>query len=270
MADLNNDVPNFSASKNAFDDSACDLFQLERAMSLTSISSAKEKFDADLLLTTELTKVDCNFGKVSPQMGTSYLQSVVRHERKQAKSDVVILYAIRHPACGACRQKGKALADYVASDRNATMVTVVKDTGKTDKSLLTYYTKYGNRTPIYVDPAWGIYKAMGGRKVKFGLMVRKIPGQMIRCVRKGVTPNIREVIKSDLWTSGGVLFFDRKGSFVHGIYEPRFGDELDMNEVEKAVRRVRAKNLTYTSKEKATSSSGTADIDSIEFGLWED
>lgn len=237
----------------------------EKGTSLRSIASAKEKLDADLLLKTELVKVDCNFGKVVAQYGKANLKSVVKNERRQSRADMSILYALRHPACGACREKGKALANFVANDGKIAIATVVKDIGKTDKSLLTYYTKYGNRNPIYMDPEWGIYKAMGGRRVRFGTMARKIGGLMVRGMKNGVNPNITEVVKGDLWTQGGVLFFDRKGQLVYVIYEPEFGDELDMEEVAKGIEKARDRNNKYN----ATSSVGSIDVDTINPDDWE-
>lgn len=214
---------------------------------VTSIVSAKAKLDKDLLLATCLTKVDCNFDMVKPQLQTTTdLKSAVRKERREKKGDVSILYAMRHPACCMCRQKGRALAEFAATDSKIAMATVVKDTGKVDRALLTYYKKYGNRNTIYMDPEWGIYKAMGGRKVPFFRFARKIVRSAIKNWRGNAVADVSQALKSDLWTQGGVLFFDRRGYLVHVIYEPQFGDDLNMDEVKQAVQKARLQNKEYS------------------------
>jgi ferredoxin-NADP reductase len=97
---------------------------------------------------------------------------MVKKEARQSRCDVVLVYAIRHPACGACREKGFELAQLAKADPKLRIVTAVKETGSVDKALLEYYQTYGGRNPIYKDEHRGIYHAMGGQR-SGGVQIRR-------------------------------------------------------------------------------------------------
>jgi hypothetical protein len=48
-------------------------------------------------------------------------------------------------------------------------------------------------------------------------------------------------MKGNLWTMGGVLVFDKHGQMIHVVYEPQFGQELDLEEIKAAVQSARRK-----------------------------
>jgi hypothetical protein len=166
---------------------------------------------------------------------------MVKKEARQSRCDVVLVYAIRHPACGACREKGFELAQLAKADPKLRMVTAVKETGSVDQALLEYYQAYGGRNPINKDEHWGIYHAMGGRRVSKCSMAAGIARQMRRGMKKNVLPNFGGVMKGNLWTMGGVLVFDKHGQMIHVVYEPQFGQELDLEEIKAAVQSARRK-----------------------------
>jgi hypothetical protein len=157
----------------------------------TSVQQAFGRLNPTLLYKTELMPVVCQFDLVTveSQQKTS-LCSMVKKEARQSRCDVVLVYAIRHPACGACREKGFELAQLAKADPKLRMVTAVKETGSVDKALLEYYQVYGGRNPIYKDEHWGIYHAMGGRRVSKYSMAAGIARQMRRGMKKNVLPNL--------------------------------------------------------------------------------
>lgn len=206
----------------------------------TAIQNAITRLNPQLLYKTELSPVVCQFDmvKVEPLQKTT-LCSIVKKEARQSKCDVVLVYAIRHPACGACREKGFELAKVAKADAKIRMITVVKETGTVDKSLLEYYQSFGDRNPIYMDENWGIYQAMGGRRVSKFSMMAGISRQLQRGFKKRILPNFGGVMKGNLWTMGGVLVFDKHGRLIHVVYEPQFGQELDLDEIKAAVSRAK-------------------------------
>lgn len=75
------------------------------------------------------------------------------------KISCMVAYVLRHPACAACRKKGRALAEYVSKDKDIAGVRCICWSAVVDEALLEHYSEYGNRLPIY---QMEIYKAMGG------------------------------------------------------------------------------------------------------------
>lgn len=209
----------------------------------TSIQEAAGRLNPQLLYKAELTPIVCQFDMVKVEsQHKSSLFAIVKKEARKSNCDVVLVYAIRHPACGACREKGFELAQLAQADPKLRMITAVKETGSVDKSLLEYYQTYGGRNPMYVDEHWGIYHAMGGRRVSKYSMAAGIVKQMRRGMRKKVLPNFGGVMTGNLWTMGGVLVFDKHGQLIHVVYEPQFGQELDLADIRAAVQVARDKH----------------------------
>lgn len=215
---------------------------------LTSVENAQSRLNKDVLYKATLVPVNCSFSVVRPEKDKAQsLKGAVTAECRQNRTNVTILYAMRHPACGACREKGTALAEYAKSDPKVTLATVVKDTKQMDEAILEYYVQYGLRNPIYKDDASGIYKAMGGRKFTLWDILRGTPrlaSRMWEKNRQGIqlASNKAGVTKGEYWTQGGVLIFDKRGELAGVVYEPVFGDELDMDLVREGVSAARKAN----------------------------
>lgn len=206
----------------------------------TTVQNAVTRLNPQLLYKTELTPLVCQFDmvKVESRQKNS-LFSIVKKEARQSNCDVVVVYAMRHPACGACREKGFELSKIAKNDPKTHMLTVVKETGSVDSSILEYYQSFCDRNPIYKDQHWGIYYAMGGRRVSKFSMAAGITRQLRRSFKKKILPNFGGVMKGNLWTMGGVLVFDKHGQLIHVVYEPQFGQELDLEEIKAAISKAK-------------------------------
>lgn len=182
----------------------------------TTVEQAKKRLNVRALNETRLTPLDCKFGVVKAHVGKALsLESIVRKATKK-QADCVVAYVLRHPACGACREKGKVLSEFVSKEKGVAFFTVVKESGVVDKALIEYYSNYGNRYPIYQDPKMGIYQAMGGRKVSAYDMARGISRVLWRSRKTGVAPNLQQVAK-------GVRRFLYLGKSSHFLtYSTRF------------------------------------------------
>jgi hypothetical protein len=77
---------------------------------------------------------------------------------------LTVLFAIRRPGCGACREHGRQLTQLDRLERDVSFVGAIKETGVNDQALLDFYQQYF-RFPIVLDKKWEIFKAMGGRQI---------------------------------------------------------------------------------------------------------
>jgi hypothetical protein len=229
--------------KNAASEEPTGACGRDRTTPSTSIQQAAGRLNPQLLYKAELSPLVCQFDMVKVESARkSSLCAIVKKEARQSGCDVVLVYAIRHPACAACREKGFELAQLAQADPKLRMITAVKETGSIDKSLLEYYQNYGGHNPMYVDEHWNIYHAMGGRRVSKYSMAAGMMRQMRRGLKKKVLPNFGGVMTGNLWTMGGVLVFDKHGQLIHVVYEPQFGQELDLVNIRTAVQLARDKH----------------------------
>jgi hypothetical protein len=159
------------------------------------------------LYKTKLIPLSCSFGVVTEKTEeSSALSKVVTAHVGNATADVTILFAVRQPGCISCRGHAAMLSDLAAKDGKIALVGVTKQTGADDDGLLEYYERFFHH-PIYKDPQWQIYRAMGGRKVSLW-QVFKFAMKDVRLWKKGAKAMLS---KDDFWTEGGTLIFDRKG-----------------------------------------------------------
>lgn len=185
---------------------------------------------------TRLVPVNIQFDTVT--VADSFgepIQTIVRRECDVVKASILVVYAIRHPACGACRDKGRDLANLSNRRDDVTLITTIKETEGLEESLMEYSAKYGQGYPIYKDKEWTLYDSLGMKRLSLWDMARGITKTTARARAKGITPNLAQVRKGDLLTKGGVFIFDCMGSLFRAIPEPDFGEALDMDAVEAAI-----------------------------------
>lgn len=183
-----------------------------------------------------LVPLNCSFGVVSEKDDTKVsLRKMLRMERKKTNSNVMILFAVRRAGCPACREHALQLSEFAAKDGKIALAATVKETGADDQDILDFYEKYFHHS-IYKDPNWGIYKAMGARKISgFGL-IRGIMNSLNRYKQKNIDYTMG---KSDGWMQGGLLVFDKDGNLRYA-YEENFGEELDLDLLSAAVAEARS------------------------------
>jgi hypothetical protein len=183
-----------------------------------------------------LTSINCGFGIVREKDETKIpLRSMTRRECTFVpQADVTVLFAIRRPGCGACREHGMQLAELAQEDKKVCVVGAIKQIGVDDAALLEFYQEYFHY-PIYKDANWELYKALGGRKMNPLNLLTKAAKLAKRYKKK----NIKNVpFGGDLLTQGGVLIFDREGNLRYAYLE-KYGDELDLKEIRAAIEAAR-------------------------------
>jgi hypothetical protein len=111
-----------------------------------------------------LLPVDCSFGIVTERKHLSVsLKQMIRNEiRVSGRADVMIMFAIRRPGCGACREHGKQLTELIHSINqqgkvNVGAIGIIKHINVDNNALLQFYDQY-YKFPIYKDEKWCIYK----------------------------------------------------------------------------------------------------------------
>lgn len=212
-----------------------------RAAQLVSVPhklALKEPLEknAEKLLKVPLLSLNCSFGMVTEDVeGLIPLKKVVARHRGKHKSNVVVMFAIRRPGCGSCREHAEQLSQ-LAAQENFSLVGIVKDRGVDDEDLLEFRDKYF-KFPIYQDQKWNLYKALGNRKVS----ARQLITGFIRSHKRYSEKNIHTTLgKSDGWTKGGVLIFDRKVKLRYA-YEEEYGEELDLRAIRTAIHAARTR-----------------------------
>jgi hypothetical protein len=192
------------------------------------------RLSAPRLYKIPLVPVNCSFGTVTVKEDEEIsLQAMTRKERRVTGTDVTVLFAIRRPGCGACREHGLQLTE-LAKQEKVCVVGAIKETGVDNAALLNFYDNYF-RFPIYKDTKWDIYHAMGGRKISVWQALTKTSGLLKRWKQKNI---VNDSTRGDIWTQGGVLIFDKHGELRYCFYE-NFGDEFDMDELRNAIQEAR-------------------------------
>ena len=189
-----------------------------------------------------LVPLNCSFGVVSEEHdGKLPLSKMLRKERKKTHSDVPILFAVRRSGCPACRESALQLSQFAAKDGRIGLVATVKETGPDDQDIIDFYEQYF-RHSIYKDPNWGIYKAMGSRKISGFGFIKGLVTSLHRYKQKKIAYTMGQ---TDGWMQGGLLIFDKRGNLRY-VYEENFGDEIDIELLTAAVAEAR-KNVEESS-----------------------
>jgi hypothetical protein len=182
-----------------------------------------------------LIKINCSFGLVTKGVDATILSNVVKTQCRTEKSDVTIVFAIRRPGCGFCREHGQQLSE-LAKSENVAMIGLVKDGVKAGDALLNLYTNHF-RFPIFEDSKWEIYKLMGNRMLSTMQILKGVLSSRNR--RRHAEKKIRTQITSDdTIVQGGLLVFDRCGKLRFAFVED-FGKSLDIEVLRTAIRAIR-------------------------------
>ena len=177
-----------------------------------------------------LQRLDCSFGIVRADGDPIPLLNVVSKECKGSRFNLTIVFAIRRPACGNCREHAQQLVKLAESDRRVSLVGVVKEIGVADIELDNFYRHYFKR-PMYRDKQWKIYQMMGNRRLSVFSLLR---GHLKNLRRYNEKKIANVPFGGDLYTQGGLLVFDRFGD-LRFAYDEVFGEELDMKAVRAAI-----------------------------------
>jgi hypothetical protein len=179
--------------------------------------------------------LDLGSGEVSEGMEQVLQEVVLDHhadDEQQGGKLVSVVFAIRRPGCGQCREHGMQLSELVREYPDVSITGVIKQTsGSRDPALLDFYTDYFP-FPLYKDEGWNLYRKLGNKKLSLWKMISRIPELDRRFKRKGIR-NIP--FGGDLFTQGGVLIFDKEAK-LRFVYYESFGKELDMDAIQWAIK----------------------------------
>jgi hypothetical protein len=165
------------------------------------------------------------------------LSEVVRRERRKQKSDVTLVFAIRRPGCGFCREHGLQLTE-LQQQEDLAMIGVVKGNSADEEHLVEFYTDYF-RFSLYSDTAWALYKLMGEKSLGILDMLKGAFGSSgsSRHERKKIVN--RHSLTDDGFVEGGILLLDASGELRYA-YDESFGYEIDIEALRAAIRSIRA------------------------------
>ena len=141
------------------------------------------------------------------------------------------------------------MSQLAAKDKRVGLVGILKDAGDDNVNILELSQNYF-KYPLFMDEKWHVYKAMGGRTLTMETLKAGVQKYMPRYKRKGIEMRLDG---GDRFMMGGVLLFDRKGDLCFS-YEEAYGEELDMQVIERAIAEIRGEGSNYGSS--STSSLG--------------
>ena len=179
----------------------------------------------------KVERLDCSFGVVRVDGDPLPLRRAVKTERRIQGAAATIVFAIRRPGCGNCREHASQLVELAKNfDDKVALVGVVKEIGVADVELDNFYQNYFRR-PIYRDPDWKVYHMMGNRRLS---IVSLLMGHL-KNLRRYKRKKIENVpFGGDLFTQGGLLIFDKKGELRYA-YDEVFGEELNITAISTAL-----------------------------------
>lgn len=171
-------------------------------------------------------------GKKIKEAMAQPLHEVVMERRNGGSNAnaVSVVFAIRRPGCGQCRDHGIQLSAMCAKNPNVNLTGVIKSTSGINESIHEFYSDYFN-FPLYKDEGWNLYNTIGNKKLSVYKLLSRAPGMEVHYAKKGIR-NIP--FGGDLFTQGGVLIFDRNGKLKFVYYET-FGKPLDMEAIQWAI-----------------------------------
>lgn len=192
-----------------------------------------ERRRAERLYHISLQAVDCSFGIVSEGSHGRSLQRVVRRQLRQQAADVAVVFCVRRPGCGGCREHGAQLSELAASDQKMACLGIVKETGVDDEGLLEFYNDYFHY-PLYKDAQWNVYRCMGGRQLGW----RDVVTGWMRSFQRHQKKGIRSTRGGEGFWQGGVLLLDRHG-LLRYYFAETYGEELPMEQIRASIEEIR-------------------------------
>ena len=145
--------------------------------------------------------------------------------------EVTVVFCIRRPGCGSCRETGLQLADFAQQfGSKLNLFGIIKETGVDDKALTNFYTKFFP-FPLYKDTDRKAFQFLGNRKISVWKLLRTAPRMLRRYHEMGIE-NIP--FGGDIWTEGGIMIFNKKGHLMYVYYE-QYSQELDTEALRLAI-----------------------------------
>lgn len=226
----------FSIMHRSGSSPCCDVASRKEMDDSMKKSLSVQDVDQQVLQKVKLTPIDCSFNLVTEKSShhAMLLPDVLRKRRKVSSRDVIVVFVIRRPGCGACREHGLQLTELYATEQIDCIGIVKETTPDVHDGLLEFYQDYF-RFPIYKDEKWMIYEAMGNRKLTLWQLLSKIPQLTKRFHEK----KIKTISTGgDHFTQGGILIFDKKRNLRH-VYHETFSEEFDMNVLRRMIQDAR-------------------------------
>lgn len=175
-----------------------------------------------------LTPLNCTFGLVTEDKNTLLpVTSMIKHHCKRDKTKVAIVIALRRPGCIACRETAGLINEYYGSDRNVSLICILKESGTSviNQAIQVLYSDYFPY-PVYKDGSWGVYKqVLGNRRDSYFQLVPKLLKLKKRLKESGKAI-AGTYTGGDNLTAGGILVFDKSGYLRNVLYE-NFGAPVE-------------------------------------------
>jgi hypothetical protein len=240
-----------------FSDEASTLNSVPRSLWLSQ--SLRE--NAKTIPTIPLVPLNCTFGVINQRPAVT-MKVALKQERKvvlhkfETKSNISIVFAVRHPGCPQCREHGLQLSEMVASGdsllQNVNLWGIVKEVGlqqDENKGLLNFYDNYFH-FPLYMDNKWNVYKAMGGRKLTIVSIIKHALMARSRWAKKGICSQSSAC--GEALMQGGVLIF--KDGRLRFAMEEKFGKELETDDIRAAIKALKEEDETFSTDSSSVSS----------------
>lgn len=204
-----------------------------------------------LLHKIPLIPVNCSFGCVTEKVDESVsVRKMIKMEQHKSfgkssssrksmtsKPTVTVVFAIRRPGCGGCREHGLQITELMNKlkqediGKRICTVGIVKETKVDDNALLDFYNQYFHY-PIYKDDKWDIFtKILGNRKISIWKLLYMIPTLERRYSSKKI---INIPFGGDIYTQGGILIFDANYQLRHIHYE-NYSELYNIDDIKQSI-----------------------------------
>jgi hypothetical protein len=182
--------------------------------------------------------MNCSFGLVTKKpQENAMLYQVVKQQRRKQQAKVTLVFCVRRPGCGFCREHGLQLSE-LAKTENLALIGVIKGDSIDNECALDFYTSYF-RFPLYSDDKLTLFKHILGERT-IGI-IKFLKGVVGSSAKRHAKKNIANRLNTseDGLTQGGICIFDSTGELRHVHYES-FGEELDIEALRQVIRDVEA------------------------------
>jgi hypothetical protein len=203
----------------------------------------------DELPEVSLIPINCSTGEILESTDDKCsLSDIITKERQQQQydtsttiPDVTIVFCIRRSGCGGCKENGQILSKLLTEYTNISCFGILKEINVDNDSLLNFYQDYFTY-PLYVDKQWTIYKFLGDRKISYYTLLIYTPFALYRYYKKSI-PNVS--FGGDIFTLGGLLFYDKNGILVTKYYE-KYGEPFETTMLRSIIRNIKKNNIKNT------------------------
>lgn len=198
---------------------------------------------APKMLDVNVEPLTCTQGLVQQikiHQGSLPLRIAIKQQaRAQSDADVVVVFCIQQrTGCGNCRLHAHQLTKRLMKDPKIALFGLIAKCD--DSDVLEFYHDYFSQYPLYLDDKWSIGSTIGSKsKMTLSSLTKSLTKSLTlkdstKCGIDGPRTNTKHLSLAQ----GGILIFDKQPR-LRFFYEEEYGEEIDVEVLQAAIRRIR-------------------------------